>query len=79
MAVPAISRSVTTARGSRIRVTAKRVGTLFRSRNGRDYGPAIWEYDVRIGRRVKRVAVTMPSREVRADVRHLVNRLARGR
>jgi len=79
VAAPVISRSVITAKGNRIRVTARRVGTLFRSRNGRDYGPAIWEYDVRIGRRVKRVAVTMPGREVRADVRRLVNRLARGR
>jgi hypothetical protein len=68
-----------TAKGTRIQVTARRVGTLFRSRNGTDYGPLIWEYDVRIGRRVKRVTVTMPSREVRADVRRLVNRLARGR
>ena len=79
MAAPVISRSVTTVKGTRIRVTARRVGTLFRSRNGREYGPAIWEYDVRIGRRVKRVVVTKPGREVRADVRRLVNRLARGR
>lgn len=79
MAGPVFSASARTAEGTRVGVTARRVARLFRSRDGRDYGPLIWEYTVRIGRRVKRVSVTLPSREVRADVRRIAIRLAEGR
>jgi hypothetical protein len=39
----------------------------------------MWEYRVRVGRRFTRLTVTMPVREVRADMRRLADRLARGR
>jgi len=79
VAAPVISRSVTTAKGTRIRVTARRVGSLFKSRGGRDLGPSMWEYRVRVGRRFTRLTVTMPVREVRTDMRRLADRLARVR
>ena len=68
-----------TRTGSRVRVTARRIGSLFKSRGGQDYGPSMWEYQVRVGRRFTRLTMTMPVRKVRADVRRLANRLARSR
>lgn len=74
-----LSAIARTRTGGRVRVTARRVGSLFKSRGGRDLGPSMWEYRVRVGRRFTRLTVTMPVREVRADMRRLADRLARGR
>ena len=79
MASPVISASTITAKGTRVRVTARRSGSLFTSRTGQPYGPSLWDCDIRVGRRRTQMAMLMPVRKIRSALHRLAERIGRGR
>ena len=72
-----ISTEAASDGGAAIRVTARRVGSLFYSRAGRECGPGLWDLEVRMGRRRRRASWLGTVAEVRKDVRDIASRLAK--
>ena len=76
---PVSTFSTVTRKGTRVRLTARRTGSLFTSRTGRPYGPSLWDCDIRVGRRRTQIAMMMTVRTARSRLRRLAERIGRGR